>query len=320
MPHEPIRVSSCRFLICHDQDASLKSFAKLIRDQKITHYFFEKKGENLADRIESTRPDIVYIDYDKQPDACLRTINSLRFGYAGRNPYLPVILSSRRRDSSHISPALNSGVDMFIPAPITRAMLSRQIIATVDHRPPYIVSPDYIGPKRAPSNQHIVNQKNNADEQTIIVPNVFALKARGQKVSSQEVKDMIKKTNSEISQIILKKRALGIREIIQNMHYLLQDSSSPKEARDLNLKRLYDSALVSKERIKGTPYSHIVEMYDSLLGLIHSLQNETLPFGKRQLAVMQQTALGITQAFSEDEAVREQATAITDTVRKYSQS
>ena len=322
MTRETISVNKCRFLICHDDPTSLESFAKLIRDQKITNFFFEKKGKNMLKRIVETRPDIIYMNYDTESKHCLNTVNMLRFGYAGKNPYLPVIFSSSQpKNPTHILPALHSGIDMIIPAPISRPNLAQQIIAIVDNRPPYVVSHDYIGPKR---NLPFFNSPERKFSEPIEIPNVFAIKAKGKKISNEEIKKMIKNTNLNVNKEILKERAKFIRELIQNLTLILSEekdfyNENDNKAREINLKRLYDSTLVSKQRIKDSSFEHVVSMYESIIKVIESIRKEKLPFNERQINLMQHTASAIIQAFSDDKNIKETAFDITKAVDAYAQ-
>ena len=320
-----VSVDSCRFLICQNQEGNLRSFSDLVKNQKIRHIQLIRDFGSVSDftkKFNRFRPDIIYLDYDHLPDGALEVVNTLRFGYMGNNPYVPIVFSSGQ-DSRMLKTALNCGVDMFLKSPFTFEDLTRQILALVDFRPPYIASHDYIGPQRSAhilsSHTKVFHEEPDFSEKLFEVPNLFAMKAKGNKITQQEEQSLIKNAIAMTSKEILRKRAFIIRSIIKNLSYLNQYRLYPKFAKmkDFQLQQLFNNALVSKKRLEKTELVHIAEMYDSLLDVIRSLQNGKISFGMRQVELMEHTASGIIHSFAGDQKTISQASDITKTVKSY---
>jgi CheY-like chemotaxis protein len=102
----------------------------------------------LANRILTDPPDLLLMEVaGAEKDTC-GTIQAIRQGQMGDNPFIVVIATTWRRDGSIIGQVLNSGADDLVARPVSTTTLGERIRLLTERRKGFVVTSDYIGPDR----------------------------------------------------------------------------------------------------------------------------------------------------------------------------
>jgi DNA-binding response OmpR family regulator len=137
--------------------------------------------------------DLIIGDVDIDGGALLGLIRRLRDGDIGRNPFTAVIVTSWSRDWETIRKAVDVGVDDILANPISPGRLAERIQSIIDHRKPFIVTADYVGPERRR------NSNRGSTIPAFFPPNSLAEKERGRFVSDADLKWRIDLSARDVS-------------------------------------------------------------------------------------------------------------------------
>ena len=107
------------------------------------------QGDNLVQALNSSLPDLLVLDMNLfARGRTADIVSELRAFNLGRNPFVPVIVTSGDASASVVRAAINAGVDDFITKPFSPKQILDRIGLIVRARKPFIVTSDYIGPDR----------------------------------------------------------------------------------------------------------------------------------------------------------------------------
>ena len=107
------------------------------------------QSDNLVQALNSSLPDLVVLDMNLfARGRAMDIISELRGLNVGRNPFVPVIVTSGDASAPAVRAAINAGVDDFITKPYSPKQILDRIGLIVRARKPFIVTSDYIGPDR----------------------------------------------------------------------------------------------------------------------------------------------------------------------------
>ena len=119
--------------------------------------------------VIAKRPiDIVFVDYEMPVMNGLDFISAIR-SQATAERYLPVIMLTGHSDLARITAARDRGVNEFLGKPVTARSILTRLNTVILHPRPFVsapgffgperrrkTSPDYDGPKRRSSDEHLV--------------------------------------------------------------------------------------------------------------------------------------------------------------------
>jgi DNA-binding response OmpR family regulator len=127
--------------------------------------------EAFRSRIRKRPPDIVLCEAQPDTEVC-EAIRSLRFGNAGFNPFIVVIVTAWDSVEGLVQRVLNCGANDLLLRPFSTAMLEQRIRTHVERRKGFIVTTEYVGPDRRKD----ANRPSDAD--LFDPPNSLQMKAR----------------------------------------------------------------------------------------------------------------------------------------------
>jgi CheY-like chemotaxis protein len=102
----------------------------------------------LANRLMSDPPDLLLAEVTGAESETCSTIQAIRQGQMGDNPFIVVIATTWRRDGSIIGQVLNSGADDLVARPVSTTTLGERIRLLAERRKGFVVTSEYIGPDR----------------------------------------------------------------------------------------------------------------------------------------------------------------------------
>ena len=136
--------------------------------------------EAFLEAVQKNPPDIALCEAQGASEELCATIQQLRQGGAGYNPFIVIIVTAWEKNTALINKVVSSGADDLLLRPFSTALLGSRIEAHVDRRKGFVITTDYVGPDR---------RKDNARESNVELfepPNSLKMKAKD-KLSSEAI-------------------------------------------------------------------------------------------------------------------------------------
>ena len=136
--------------------------------------------EAFLEAVQKNPPDIALCEAQGASEELCATIQQLRQGGAGYNPFIVIIVTAWEKNTALINKVVSSGADDLLLRPFSTALLGSRIEAHIDRRKGFVITTDYVGPDR---------RKDNARESNVELfepPNSLKMKAKD-KLSSEAI-------------------------------------------------------------------------------------------------------------------------------------
>jgi DNA-binding response OmpR family regulator len=136
--------------------------------------------EAFLEAVQKNPPDIALCEAQGASEELCATIQQLRQGGAGYNPFIVIIVTAWEKNTNLINKVVSSGADDLLLRPFSTALLGQRIEAHIDRRKGFVITTDYVGPDR---------RKDAARESNIELfdpPNSLKMKAKD-KLSSEVI-------------------------------------------------------------------------------------------------------------------------------------
>jgi DNA-binding response OmpR family regulator len=104
--------------------------------------------EQMVEAIQKSPPDIVLCETQGAPEELCATIQQLRQGGAGYNPFIVIIVTAWEKNAALISKVVSSGADDLLLRPFSVSLLGQRIETHVERRKGFVITTDYVGPDR----------------------------------------------------------------------------------------------------------------------------------------------------------------------------
>ena len=261
--------------------------------------------EQMVEMIQKAPPDIVLCEAQGAAEELCATIQQLRQGGAGYNPFIVIIVTAWEKNATLISKVVSSGADDLLLRPFSVALLGQRIETHIERRKGFVITTDYVGPDRRKDD----NRPPNAE--LFEPPNSLKMKAKD-KLSSEviakkletELKDAREKLTSE------KLRRDSFQVCI--LWRLLQEQVIPAGQTPPDLAKLTALTKSIDVRSRDTEFQPAVEWCESLLAAA-----EGLALGVDRNASMHllgHAALSLHQVFHPEKSPADQLSEIDATV------
>jgi CheY-like chemotaxis protein len=136
--------------------------------------------EALVDSIQQNPPDIVLCEAQGATDELCATIQQMRQGGAGYNPFIVIIVTAWEKNTALITKVVSSGADDLVLRPFSTAVLGQRIETHIERRKGFVITTDYVGPDRRKDPTHVSNVE------LFQPPNSLKMKAKD-KLSSEAI-------------------------------------------------------------------------------------------------------------------------------------
>jgi CheY-like chemotaxis protein len=113
--------------------------------------------EALTDSIQRNPPDIVLCEAQGAAEELCATIQQMRQGGAGYNPFIVIIVTAWEKNTSLINKVVSSGADDLLLRPYSTAVLAQRIETHIERRKGFVITTDYVGPDRRKDPSHVSN-------------------------------------------------------------------------------------------------------------------------------------------------------------------
>jgi DNA-binding response OmpR family regulator len=104
--------------------------------------------ETFVESMQKSPPDIALCEAQGAAEELCTTIQQMRQGTAGYNPFIVIIVTAWEKNTSLITRVLSSGADDLLLRPFSTALLGQRIESHIERRKGFVITTDYVGPDR----------------------------------------------------------------------------------------------------------------------------------------------------------------------------
>ncbi len=104
--------------------------------------------EAFVANIQKAPPDIALCEAQGAVEELCTTIQGLRQGGTGHNPFIVIIVTAWEKTTGLISRVVSSGADDLLLRPFSTGLLGQRIEAHIERRKGFVITSDYVGPDR----------------------------------------------------------------------------------------------------------------------------------------------------------------------------
>ena len=221
--------------------------------------------EGMIDVIQKQPPDLVLAEAQGAADELCSTIQQLRQGAAGYNPFIVIMVTAWEKSSALITKVVNSGADDLLLRPFSTALLGARIETHIERRKGFVVTTDYVGPDRRR------DASRSADSDMFDPPNSLKMKAK----DKMPAEIIAKRLDVELQ---VAREKLAVEKLRRDsfqiciLWRLLQEQrhDAPQYATDLN--KLANLARAIERRASNTGGEKAVEWCASILAATEGLK------------------------------------------------
>lgn len=178
-----------------------------------------------------------------------QTINQLRHGELGKNPFLPVVGITTLPTVESVQEAINCGIDDLLPYPWTTGYLDERLEKLIAGRRPFVVTSDYIGPDRRaalrPGHQPV---------EPMAVPNPLRAKAL-ERVSDADLAREIEAAAAIVNTDKIRRLAELVVRLVNELENRAADGEAMSALSEACLDKMLNGTASILKRITGTSYA-----------------------------------------------------------------
>ena len=242
--------------------------------------------EGVTDTMEhSMGPDILIVDMGLGDGEIIDFASQVRHNDLGKNPFLCVIGISWKAQAQDVIRMINCGVDHLVTAPLSPQQILSRVSSMVNHRMPFIVTADYVGPDRRKL------PRPGKDFPLVDVPNSLKEKALGQWDPRRFEKDLASAVGS-----------INTRKIDRQAEIIatLADSITEMTNRPDGLARIHPqverlTSLVNAmdRRASENGLHHVAELCRACVGVVTEMRASEMSPSDQDLEVLKHLGMAI---------------------------
>jgi len=261
--------------------------------------------EAFVEAMQKAPPDIALCEAQGAAEDLCATIQQLRQGGAGHNPFVVIIVTAWDKSTTMINRVVSSGADDLLLRPFSTALLGSRIEAHVERRKNFVITTDYVGPDRRKDTGRA------SDGELFEPPNSLKMKAKDKlpsDVIARRLDNELKAAREKLSSEKLRRDAFQVCILWR----LAQEAPLAAGQTSPDLLKLQGLAKSIEARIIDTEYQPAVEWCQSVLAA-----TEGLALGVDRNASMHllgHAALSLHNAFHPEKTAADQLSEIDATV------
>jgi DNA-binding response OmpR family regulator len=261
--------------------------------------------EAFVDSLQKRPPDIVLCEAQGADEELCATIQQMRQGGAGYNPFIVVIVTAWEKNNALINRVVSSGADDLLLRPFSTALLGQRIESHIERRKSFVITTDYVGPDRRKDQSRVSNTE------LFEPPNSLRMKTKEKLTSEQITKKLdaeLKTAREKLTNEKLRRDSFQVCILWR----LLQEQPVMGEMVPPDLDKLQKLTKSIERRCRDTEYDPAVQWCDSVLAAA-----EGLSLGVDRNASMHllgHAALSLHQFFHPEKTAADQISEIDATV------
>jgi len=270
-----------------------------------------RKTENVStleaflESVQKSPPDIALCEAQGGAEDLCATIQQLRQGAAGHNPFIVIIVTAWEKNTAMINRVVSSGADDLLLRPFSTALLGQRIETHIERRKGFVITTDYVGPDRRRDS----NRPSNVD--LFEPPNSLKMKAKDKlapEVIARRLDVELKGAREKLTSEKLRRDSFQVCILWR----LIQDAAVVAGQNSPDLVKLQALAKSIETRCTDNEFQPAVEWCQSVLAAA-----EGLALGVDRNASMHllgHAALSLHQVFHPEKSAADQLSEIDATV------
>lgn len=263
-----------------------------------------KIKESLAEvreGLKSDLPDLMVIGSELPEDDINGIVHNMRHNKIGFNPFMTILTILTDPTEEIAGKAVNSGVDDLLVVPLSRETLESRLDNQVEHRKPFLVTSQYIGPDRRQSAR---NGGGSLRIKPFHVPNSFRSRVDGT-YSESKLKKTIIETLQNVNIQRLDRHGVQMSFLITRIvaGYKRADEGGLDTDISGYVETLIEAGYDIANRIKGTEFEHVNHLCESLLAILGRIRKDRERANPRDLALLPELGRAFKIALSSSEDV-----------------
>jgi DNA-binding response OmpR family regulator len=291
-PQERTRRSDISIVFGEPQGGARAAMRQALAHEGFTKLRDVADLETLRAVLDAAYPDVLVVDAAILGPDPGTTLRDLRHGQLGRNPYVPIIVTAWDPSQATVRSIIDGGADTLIAKPLAPSTLLDRLHSLANHRKPFVVTADYIGPDRRRDPQ----RDGGMAIPTIEVPNALAAKMRGEALTLADLERAIRTTASEVNAERLHRNGFQVGFLVTQVLPALQAETPTPETRAL-LEKLRVVSHDTMARLVGTPYEHIGDLCSALTSVVDTLLHSMTSPPPKSLALLKKLGDALLLAF-----------------------
>jgi DNA-binding response OmpR family regulator len=261
--------------------------------------------ESFVEAIQKRPPDLALCEAQGADEELCRTIQQLRQGAGGYNPFVVVIVTAWEKTTGLINRVVSSGADDLLLRPFSTALLGSRIEAHIERRKGFVITTEYVGPDRR---KDVVRASNI---ELFEPPNSLKMKAKDKlsaDVIAKRLDSELKAARDKISSEKLRRDSFQVCILWR----LMQETRGEEGGQPAELEKLHELTKSIARRCREADVDNALEWCDSILAAV-----EGLKLGVDRNASMHllgHAALSLHQTFHPEKSAADQLAEIDATV------
>ena len=261
--------------------------------------------EGLGEAIRRRPPDLALCEAQGADTELCNTIQMLRQGTAGYNPFIVIIVTAWEKTNGLVTRVLNSGADDLILRPFSTALLGNRIETHIERRKGFVITHDYVGPDRRRDPSRASNVE------LFDPPNSLKMKAK-ERLSAEEA------TSRLDAELRVARDALNTEKLRRDafqvciLWRLLQDHTANQQIYARELVKLAQVTEAIAKRCRETDYEIALQWCDSVLAAVEGL--ELGVDRNASMHLLGHAALNLNQVFNPEKSATDHLSQIDATV------
>jgi DNA-binding response OmpR family regulator len=261
--------------------------------------------EAFLESVQKSPPDIALCEAQGGAEDLCSTIQQLRLGAAGDNPFIVIIVTAWEKNTQMINRVVSSGADDLLLRPFSTALLGQRIEGHVERRKGFVVTTDYVGPDRRKDSGRSPNIE------LFEPPNSLKMKAKDRlsaDVIAKKLDTELKSAREKMTSEKLKRDSFQVCVLWR----LLQDAAVVAGQLPPDLPKLLALSKSIEGRCKDSEYQPAVEWCQSVTAAAEGL--EAGVDRNASMHLLGHAALSLHQVFYPEKSAAEQMSEIDATV------
>ena len=266
--------------------------------------------ENVRRAMDQESPDVLVLGSEFRGGSVCSTIKELRHNEAGRNPFVPVIVTAWEPDRDLVEKIADSGADALLVKPFSPWQLIERIDCLANRRKPFVVTSERIGPDRRKDSSR------ESEIPLIDVPNTLRAKAQGVEVHPSTLQHEIDAALTEVNEQKLLRHAFQIGFLVG----VIVPTYDAGELDGSVLEEINLLVLVARDverRMRGTQYEHVSDLCKTLISLVTSLQENFPNASEKDVELLKQLSDAVLVGFHPDNDAAAMASEISASIKSF---
>ena len=263
-----------------------------------------KMGKSLADvqeALQSDMPDLMVIGSEFPEGDINGIVRNTRHNKIGFNPFMTILTITTNPTTEVVGKAANSGVDDLLVFPLSRETLETKLDNQVEHRKPFVVTSQYIGPDRRHSGSI---RGGSMRIKPFHVPNSFRSRVDGT-YSESKLKEAISETLQNVNNQRLDRQGVNISWLITRVVSGYKRAIVGDLDSDITgyVDNLIEAGHDIANRIKGTEFEYINHLCISMLAVLGRIRKDKEKANPKDLNLLPELGRAFKIALSSGQGV-----------------